>query len=170
MRRTFLLGVAAVAFAAAGIANAAVSKLGSAGSWSLYGGTTDSGKGVCSMSTSGKGLYFGVKYYNGDDALTIQISHDDWKLKDGVKVKTTMKFDRESPWSVTATGFHMSDGDAAVEFEIPNKNIDGWLGEFAAANAMVLGFPDERSISDWKLDLGGTSSLIKSFGSCIKRL
>ena len=170
MRRAVVFGLAAAAMAAVGVADAAVSTLGKAGSWTASGGTTDAGKPICTMSSSGKGLWFGVKYFKGDTGLTVQISHDDWKLKDGLKVKTTMQFGKASPWSASAESFHMSDGDAALELEIPNKQIEAWIGEFAANTSMVLRFPDEKSIDDWRLDLTGADQIVKKFGTCINKM
>ena len=170
MRRAILFSLAAAAIAVVGVADAKVSTLAKSGSWSASGGTTDSGKPICTMSSSSKGLWFGVKYFKGDTGLTIQISHDDWTLKDGRKIKTTMQFGKASPWSAVAESFHMSDGDAALEFEIPNKQIDPWIREFAAATAMLLRFPDEKSIDDWRVDLSGSDTIVNKFGECIDKI
>ena len=64
----------------------------------------------------------------------------------------------------------MSDGDAALELEIPNKQIEAWIGEFAANTSMVLRFPDEKSIDDWRLDLTGTDQIVNKFGTCINKM
>ena len=165
-----MFGLAVAAIAVVGVADAAVTKLASVGSWELYGGTADDGKPVCSMSSSGNGLYFGVKYYKGDSGLTIQVSHSDWKLKDGLKIKTTMQFDKGSPWSANASSFHWSSGEAALELLIPNSSIDAWIEEFAAADSMLLSFPDEKAVDDWQLDLAGSSTIAQRMETCAHKL
>lgn len=122
------------------------------------------------MASSGGGLWFGVKYFKDDTSLTIQVSHEDWKLKDDRKIKVTMQFDKASPWTATSTSFHMSDGDAALEYEVPNKNITNFLKEFTASSNMVLRFPDEKAIDDWKLNLNGTEKVISSFADCLQKM
>ena len=64
----------------------------------------------------------------------------------------------------------MSDGDAALELEIPNKQIEAWITEFASNSAMLLRFPDEKSIDDWRLDLSGANQIVNKFGDCIKKM
>ena len=170
MRRIVLLGLAAAVIALGGIAKADVTALLKAGSWTAFGGTTDDGKPICTMSTNGKGLWFGVKYFKDDTELTVQMSHEDWKLKDGNKVKVTMKFDSESPWSANSTAFHMSDGDPALELSIDKANIGPWLKEFALSNSLVLRFPEEQTIDDWRLDLQGASKVFLKMSDCMDKM
>lgn len=154
----------------AGIAQARVVTLAKAGSWEAFGGTSNNGTPTCGMSSSGSGLWFGVKYFKGETGFTVQLSSTKWTLKDGVKVKVTMQFDRESPWSATATGFHMSDGDAALEFQVPRNKLGLWLREFRAANTLIVGFPDEGKVNDWRVSLAGTTAVSTHMVNCIDRM
>ena len=167
-RRLFASAMLALALAvgAGTAAKAEVRILSRAGAWQAFGGSSDDGKRLCGMSTKGKGMWFGVKYFKGDNGFTIQLSSDDWKLNDGVKIAVTMRFDRESPWSATATGFHMSDGDAALEFEVPVNKLRLWLTEFRAANTLVVGFPNDR-VEDWRVDLSGTTAVSNTLVACM---
>lgn len=138
-----------------------------AGAWQAFGGTTDAGKPLCGMSTSGGGSWFGVKYFKNDDGFTVQLSSTDWKVKKGEEVKMTMRFDRLSPWSGTATGFIMSDGDAALELEIPATKLAAWLREFRGANKLEVGFPDAPDVDDWTVNLSGTTAVSDRMVACM---
>lgn len=138
-----------------------------AGAWQAFGGSTDDGKKLCGISTSGEGMWLGVKYFKGDNGFTIQLSSNDWKLTDGEKVKLTMHFDRLFPWSGSATGFHMSDGDAALEFEIPADKLGTWLREFRQSNQLLVGFPDAPDVEDWKVSLSGTTAITDRLVACM---
>lgn len=141
-----------------------------AGAWQAFGGTNDDGKRLCGISTEGKGSWFGVKYFKGDDGFTIQLSSSDWNVKDGEKVKVTMRFDRLSPWSGPATGFHMNDGDAALELEIPASKLNLWLREFRQANQLHVGFPEAPDVEDWRVNLSGTTAITDQMIACMDRL
>jgi hypothetical protein len=172
MRHPYVFGFCLVAVAALHLssAQAAVRTLAEAGPWSATGGTTDSGKPLCGVSSSGGGKWFGLKYFKGDSGFTVQLSNEAWTLKDGLKAKIAIQFDRESPWTATGEGFHMSDGDAAFEFEVPNKQLDPFLNEFAAAKLMVIRFPDQKALSDWRFDMSGTSAVSAQLISCIRKM
>jgi hypothetical protein len=161
------LGLATATLAPA--AHAEVSIFARAGAWQAFGGKSDDGKPLCGMSTKGTGMWFGVKYFKGDNGFTIQLSSEDWKLKDGVKIDTTMRFDRASPWTAVSTGFHMADGDAALEIEVPISKLRAWLTEFRGANTMLVGFPNDK-VDDWKVDLRGTTAVSNYMIACMDAL
>lgn len=165
MRKPLL--VLALLLAGIAPALAAVATLYRAGAWQAFGGTTDDGKPLCGMSTAGRGSWFGVKYFKDDDGFTIQLSSTDWQVKKGEKVKMTMRFDRLSPWSGTATGFIMADGDAALELEIPANRLATWLREFRGANRLEVGFPDAPDVDDWTVDLTGTTAVSDRMVACM---
>jgi hypothetical protein len=168
MRKTLL--ALALLLAAAAPAGAAISILYRAGAWEAFGGTTDRGQPVCGMSTSGEGMWFGVKYFKDDEGFTVQLSSSDWQVKKGEEVRMTMRFDRLSPWSGTATGFVMSDGDAALELEIPVARLATWLREFRGANRLLVGFPDAPDVDDWTVSLAGTTAVSDRMVACINRM
>ena len=163
------LGAAPLAAIPAGPARAEVVTLSRAGAWQAFGGRSNDGKMMCGMSTRGSGKWFGVKYFKGDRGFTVQLSNNSWKLNKGAKIKTTMRFDRESPWSATATGFHMSDGDAALEFEVPIDKLRLWLSEFRGASTLIVGFPN-NNVTDWRVDLRGTTAVSNTMVACMEAL
>lgn len=167
MRRRLAAALLAASLAAIPPAFAEVTVFARAGAWEAFGGTTDDRKKVCGISTSGEGLWFGVKYFKGDDGFTVQLSSSDWTVKDGEKVKVTMRFDRLSPWSGPATGFHMSDGDAALELDIPANRLSLWLREFRQSNTLLVEFPDAPDVEDWKVSLAGTTAITDRMIACM---
>lgn len=138
-----------------------------AGAWQAFGGTTDEGKKLCGISTSGEGIWLGVKYFRGDNGFTVQLSSTDWTLKDGERVKVTMRFDRHTAWAGAATGFHMSDGDAALELEIPADKLALWLREFRQSNTLLVEFPEAPDVEDWKVSLAGTTAISDRLITCM---
>jgi hypothetical protein len=151
-------------------APAQVAVFARAGAWEAFGGTTDDGKRLCGISTSGEGSWLGVKYFKGDNGFTIQLSSTDWTVKDGEQVKVVMRFDRLSPWAGAATGFHMSDGDAALELEVPADKLALWLREFRQSNTLLVEFPEAPDVEDWKVDLAGTTAITDRMIACMDRL
>ena len=139
------------------------------GAWQAFGGTTEDGQPVCGMSSSGGGKYFGLKYYSGDNTLTIQLGNDSWTLKNKIKVKVRMQFDNNSPWNATGVGMHFSDGDAGLQFEINRKQLDGFMREFSNADHISISFPDQ-DVSDWHGSLEGSDTISRHFSDCMQKM
>jgi hypothetical protein len=157
---------------AALIANTALADtevLARAGAWEAFGGTSNNGHALCGVSTSGSGKYFGIKYFRGDDTLTIQLGNDKWTLKDNIKVRVQLQFDHAVPWRGNATGMHFSDGDAGLEFNINRNQLDQFIGEFRDANGVTVSFLGE-DVSDWYGSLEGTDAVSNMFARCIRNL
>jgi hypothetical protein len=143
--------------------------LAKSGAWQAFGGTTNSGKKVCGMSSSGGGKYYSVKYFAGDDTLTIQLGNKEWTVKDKAKVKVEMKFDKESPWKATAIGMHFGDGDAGLEFDISNKQLETFMTEFSTADKLTVNFPGAE-VSSWLGSMDGASVVFQKFAQCMKKM
>ena len=139
------------------------------GAWQAFGGTTTDGRPVCGMSSSGSGKYFSIKYFDGDDTLTIQLGNSQWSLKNNAKVRVELQFDNASPWKATASGMHFGDGDAGLQFDISRKQLDQFLQEFRDSNRLSVRFPEE-DVTDWNGSLEGTDSVTSSFIGCVRKL
>lgn len=137
--------------------------------WEAYGGKANDGQQVCGISTSGGGRWIGIKYYGGDNSLTVQMSKNTWKLPNGLHTKVTMQFDDESPWRATATG-SVSNGTAFLQFDLPRRTIVPFLSEFKAGDKMYVRFPDEPRIDDWEVDLEGTTAIAQKLFDCIQTM
>ena len=153
----------------AGAAQAEVKTFSRAGTWEAFGGTSNSGQSLCGVSTEGDGKYIGVKYYRGDASLTIQISNKTWTVTNGTKIQVTMTFDDETPWKASANAFHMADGDAALQFEINEDQLDTWMAEFRRSQSLIVGFPNDK-VADWRASLRGTSTIADSMAECLRAM
>jgi hypothetical protein len=161
---------ASIALLTTSVSLAETKTLATAGDWEAFGGTSNDGTVVCGISTSRKGLFFSLKAYKGDDEMTIQLGSGSWKIKDGAKQKLAMRFDKESPWNATATGFHFKDGDAGLEFAVKAKNLNDFVKEFMASNKLSITF-EGSDVDPWSSDLADSKPVMVSFGDCIlKRL
>ncbi len=159
---------ASLALLAAPMAVAQTSTIATAGYWKAFAGKSNDGTPVCGMSASGKGLFFSIKVYKGDEEMTVQLGSSGWKIKDGAKQKVVMRFDKESPWNATATGFHFSDGDAGLEFVVKLKNLEEFLVEFARSQTLRLSF-EGSDVEGWTADLTGTAAVTVAFGNCVEK-
>src|SRR5437879_2961239 len=129
-----LVALAAVVIAAAAPAAEAETKIiASSGSWVAFGGTTDKGKPVCGVSQSAGDVYFGFKFFDGNETYTIQVGNKAWRIDNGTKLKVTMNFDGNATWNATATGFHFNDGDPGLEFTVNVKERNRFLTELGRA-------------------------------------
>ena len=164
---TLTAAVAICLYAQAGWAD--THTLARAGAWSAFGGTTTSGRPVCGMSSSSNGRYFGLKYFEGDNTLTIQLGSNTWKVKNGDKQKLVMRFDNESPWNATGTGMHFNDGDAGLEFSINRKELDEFMREFRDSNTLNITFTGSNAAA-WHGSLAGTQTITSNFNNCIRTL
>jgi len=139
------------------------------GAWQVFGGTTTKGRPVCGMSSSGNGRYFGVKYFSGDDTITIQLGSGTWKIEDGAKQKLKMRLDNNSEWNATGTGMHFNDGDAGMEFTINRKELDEFMREFRASAIIRVDFTGSNA-KPWTTSLAGTNAVATVFSNCVRDL
>ncbi len=147
-------------------ADAKVVTLRQVGGWTAFGGLSENGRKLCGVSASGGGRWFSIKYFEGDSHLTIHLSKDTWKVRNGIQIDLVMQFDNESPWRASATTFHMNDGDAALEFTIGIKQIKQWISEFRDSYVLYIRFPNS-SVEDWKADLTGTQQIADTMSQCL---
>jgi hypothetical protein len=159
----------AALLAASPLAQADTHALASSGSWRAFGGTTNSGRPVCGVSMNVEDRYFGVKYFSGEPTFTIQMGTGAWTVSNGEKIAVRMTFDTQSPWNASGTGMHFSDGDAGVEFDIQQGQLDAFLREFRGSARLRLEFPN-RGVADWQLALAGVSVVSEAMQDCVKKI
>ncbi|MCW5773297.1 MAG: hypothetical protein KIT16_16775 [Rhodospirillaceae bacterium] len=150
-------------------AEAGTHVLARAGAWEAFGGTTNSGRGVCGISASPSGQYFGLKQFAGDPTFTIQLGKASWRIEDGAKQKLTMRFDSKRIWHATGTGFHFNDGDGGLEFTINRAELDNFLREFLDSGVLRIAF-EQSNASPWSISLAGTSALYVPLQRCLRGL
>jgi hypothetical protein len=144
-----------------------MTRLAQAGGWEVFRGVSDDGRLLCGMTTSGGGRWLGIKYFNGDSSVIIQISKNTWVVKNSTDVEVSMQFDNETPWNAAATAFHMSDGDAALEFRIGSDALAQWVSEFARSDKLYVRFPYEKYIENWQADLSVSQEMANEWAHCI---
>jgi hypothetical protein len=150
-------------------ANARVFNIDQEGVWTAFAGTADNGQRLCGISTDGTGKYFGLKYYDGDRTLTIQLGSKDWRIRDGGRQRVVLKMGYHSPWSAIATGFHFSDGDAGLQFEIRADQLVQFMNEFSSSDILYVRFPGS-SVADWRGSLDGGKAISESLLRCIRQM
>lgn len=160
----------AALLAAAAPARAEVITFATAGNWEAFGGTDNSGSAVCGVSAEGGGRWFSIKYYKGDDALTVQLGKDTWKVDDGTETTVKMSFDNDIPWAATGKAAHLSNGEGFLQFAIPSSRADEWVNDYRRAQTMDVSFPDQPNIDDWTADLTGTNNIATQMMRCIEAM
>lgn len=140
-----------------------------ASGWQAFGGNASDGRKLCGVSTNGGGRWLGVKYFDGDQNLTVQLSKDTWQVRKGAQVNVHMQFDSASPWKAVATAFYMGNGDGALQFQIGRKQIPTWISEFRESNVLYVSFPD-NDVEDWQADLAGTVEIVEAMGLCLEAM
>jgi hypothetical protein len=170
MKKLFVAGAGALASCLlASPGHAETKTLAQAGSWMAFGGTAaKSGQGVCGISAEPGGRYFGLKFFAGGSAFTIQMGTSAWKLTDGGKVEMTMQFDAHSAWRATGTAFHFIDGDAGLEVSVNRNELDRYQSQFRSSSELQIKF--KGVLPDWRLGLEGTNAVNAAFQTCIRNL
>lgn len=150
-------------------ADAGVFNIDHEGAWTAFAGATDNGQRVCGISTSGTGKYFGLKYFNGDRTLTIQLGSKDWSIRDGGRQRVSLTMGDHTPWTATANGFHFADGDAGLQFEVEADQLGQFMNEFGTSDELYVRFPNS-DVSDWRGSLSGGQAISRSLLRCIREM
>ena len=137
-----------------------------AGPWVLYGGTSNSGHPLCGMRVSDNNgsRTIHIKYFAGDDHLTIQMFKTSWQVPSGTRLAVTMRMDANPVWTARAYG----EADH-IEFTIPIAGVDNFAREFRYSGQMRIAFP-EGSEAPWIASLAGTNIMLDRFVACIRSI
>jgi len=138
-----------------------------AGGWEAYGGRSTDDVKVCGISATGGGRWLGVKYYDGDNHLTIQLTKNTWRIPAGRQFEVYMQFDNEVPWQARATSFYMPNVGDALQFKLNKKDIEHWFSEFVASNSLYLRFPNSY-VEDWEADLSSSHQIAQAMIYCLE--
>jgi hypothetical protein len=148
--------------------------IASAGAWTAYQGTDDQNTEICGIDTGGNNPnddQIDIKYYNGDDELTVQLFSSGWTITDGPSnTHVDVVFDNNTPWHVDqVTGMHTGDGTPGMEFTIGKADVADFLTEFAESDQVAINFTNSN-INNWTGDLSGTEQVTAAFVNCIRDL
>lgn len=164
-----VLGAVLLAWCVALPAQAETRTLAKHGLWSAFGGTTNDGTPVCGVSSSGNGLYFGLKLFAGDNTVTIQLGSNKWRLTKGDKIRVSLRFDEYPRWNANGTAFQFPDSDWGLEFSVRRDELRNFITQFRASYKMIVQFGNS-SMTDWTGDLTGTNAVTDVFANCAGRL
>lgn len=165
MRKILLAGAAALV-GICGVARADTVTFAKAGWWTAFGGK-DGDKAVCGVDANGEGHYFAIKRLGKDDFLTVQLTHDTWKLAEGRALNIAMHFDHYDPWTASAKVYKTAGGGSGITFTVPYKQVNRWTADFARAHDLDLEFVKEKDVDDWDVSLTGTAAIIQQFSKCL---
>jgi hypothetical protein len=169
MRHLLNAAVAAVSLLAAS-ASAHTTAYYSSGAWSAFRGTADDGKRVCGISESGNDRILTIKYFEGDDGLTMQIFKSGWQIPPDTKANVRLQFDKASPWQAVASGFITGAGTSGLELRIPSGESLRRFGiEFRYSNQIIISFLDGDE-GAWTGKLSGSDAAYTVFANCIGAL
>ncbi len=160
------LAIGLAATAAVAPARADTQTIYTAGVWTLYSGTSNSGRPLCGMKVSDtQGVRtIHIKYFGNDDHLTVQMFKTTWQVPNGTRLPIVMRMDGNSPWRARAFG----EADH-IEFTIPYSSLDVFAREFRFSGQMIVSFP-EGSEGAWNASLTGTNIMLDRFVECMHTL
>ncbi len=147
-------------------ARADIQRMYEAGAWSLYTGTSTSGRAVCDMRVADDAgsKRIDVIYFINESHLTVRMNKATWQIPADTRVGVVLQFDNYPVWTATADG---AGGD--VEFSVPTNALAEFAREFRAGNRMRISFPD-GSEAPWLASLAGTSFMLDRFLECVRRI
>ena len=167
MRKLVLALIGVVALGAG--ARADTSTLATSGFWRAFGGSADNGAPVCGLQTNfGSGRATGsflLKWFHGQDFLTVQLFHVGWAIPAGVQAPVTVMLDGQR-WNVLGKASTRPD---ILEFYVLRPKVRAFIHDFTAADAMVVTF-DAGTAPPWTASLRGNSAVTDEMVRCVLRL
>jgi hypothetical protein len=162
MHRIMWLAAVAAAALAGAPATADVADYYSAGFWTAFSGTSNSGTPMCGVSTSGsQGRFIGIKYFRGSSAFTIHVIRDGWYIPGGTAVRVTLQFDNNSPWIASGSG-----SGQTIEMSVPERSMNTFFNEFRYASTLAITF-NQGNEGRWIVRLRGTNAITAAFFQCV---
>ena len=166
MRKVALALVGLAAFGS--VARAETSTLATSGFWRAFGGSADNGSPVCGVQTNfGSGRVAGsflLKWFYGQDFLTVQLFHVGWAIPAGAQAPVTVVLDGQR-WNVLGKASARSD---ILEFYVLHPKVRAFLHDFTAANTMLVTF-DAGTAAPWTASLRGDSAVMGDMVQCVLR-
>lgn len=139
----------------------------SSGVWTVFGGTSNLGTPMCGMEEFGPNELFAIKWFKGQDRLTIHLFSNKWIAKEGDLIPVTMQFSGHDPWDVIGR-VHTIKGGVLLEYHVNNDAMDQFLKEVQDSAKVEIGFPGTNAHS-WTVDLTGSRSAFGAFSACVAK-
>ena len=158
-------GLASGALAALVLATpAGAVDLKTVGSWTAFRAETSDGVTICGIATTlaeGRVLY--LKWYRGDDALTVQAYRESWQIPPHVTPKVSLTFARNTPW--TATGYEWNTVSSIVQFTVQRADVKPFINEFTTSSMATYEFQG-GSEPAWQLSMAGSAGALDVMAQC----
>ncbi len=163
----FLAVAALLAALSVAPAHGQVRDFARAGDWAAFEGRSVTGQPVCGISVGDGTRYLGIKYFLGQEHLTVHLMKETWSVPRDARAAIRLGVDRAAPWGVIAAA--VADG-RGLEWRIPGgEAMDEFFGSFRNGTVLRIAFPS-GSEADWVFSLRGSGAIAESFGLCILRM
>jgi len=163
----------AAAMLAAVVTPASAGTLKKSGYWEAYTTATDSGTPVVGMATYGDNARrsFHVKYYSGNQHLTVQIFKDGWKFptNQAIDVPLEIRFDNGQTYPVIGRARYNQQAMLAkieAHFEDPEEAGE-FVANIMAAKQMQIHFL-EGDEGYWTVNMHGSREVAMAFTRVMK--
>jgi hypothetical protein len=129
-------------------------------------GNITQGSPACGLSNNAANpgmKLFMVKWFYGNDYLTIQISKQSWRIPKSARGEIEIKFDNGTPFIGTA---HAHPEGNIMELPVPISQINNFMQEFRDSNRMTVRFVSGNE-QPWWADMAGSRPVGLAFERCI---
>jgi hypothetical protein len=141
----------------------------SAGVWQAFSGVANNGVNLCGISESSNGRWWGLKYFQGSDYLTVHIAKNGWHIPAKTQVNVNLQFDSHAPWQAVASGFTIPQGMSGMEFYVKRDAVLKFTDELRYSARVAIAFPDGDE-GPWVGELRGSNAAVTALTGCISRL
>ena len=142
-------------------------QIATSGGWTAFTGTISEGQPACGVSNWTKATdsrMFLIKWFYGEDHLTLQFSKREWRIPPNASTDVRITFDNAVPFFGTALA-HPS--GSMLEVPLPIVSIDAFLEEFRESNRMTISFISGNEVP-WWADMSGSRPVGVAFERCVK--
>lgn len=164
MRKIFLAGIAAMAIGSVHAEPNDIRITAQNGYWSNATGYSEANRPMCSMQETGDNRYLFVKWFDGDDHLSIHIMKNSWKIPSGTRMNVSIQIDHAAPFIANAIG----DKDL-IQFTIRGDDLKNFLDEIRFGNSMTINFIDGNE-GAWSANLLGGNQAVINLMKCIAEI
>jgi hypothetical protein len=138
------------------------------GFWTAFGGTAEDERAVCGMIASGDaGRSVTIKWFKGDEYLTLQVFKSSWAVPAGMQVDVVMQIDGASAWQAKASGIGGSTGGTGIEFRVSLDSVSTFTNEIRYGRTMNVWFPSGTETA-WTANLTGSAGALSAMIDCMK--
>jgi hypothetical protein len=158
----FVALVATVLFASPAMAEIRYSYR--SGAWTAFEGVATDGKQMCGVGTAGSDKSIYIKYFAGEEHITVQVFKDSWAIPKGIDINIQVQFGQRTPWSASGHG-----KDNMIEFIVKGNSISLFVSEFRSASIGTIRFLSGNE-GGWTINLTGSNAATNVMTRCMNNL